>query len=911
MNPNSRFQSQGHWHAAEIEAVLARLESRADGLSGEEVQRRLRDFGPNRLRPTRQRSALRLFLNQFKNLLVYVLLLSAGVTVLIGHWIDAAVIFGVVLLNAVIGFVQEGKAEKALEAIRNLLSAQATVIREGRRMSIPSDQLVPGDIVLLQAGDKVPADLRLYKIKNLRIDEAMLTGESVPVEKSMAPVELKATIGDRLNMAFSGTLVTYGQGTGVVVATGDHTEIGRISALLALAPPMTTRLLRKMAAFSRTLTIAIGALAAVTLAFGIFIRQYQFGEMFLAAVGLAVAAIPEGLPAILTITLAIGVQRMAQRHAIVRRLPSVETLGSVTVICSDKTGTLTRNEMMVKTVATADDWFEVGGNGYAPSGTFLIKGEELTCHLAEGKAFACNRYPALVDLARGALLCNEASLHQVDDSWQVQGDPTEGALVSLGMKAGLDPAELSRQWPHLDMIPFDSEYQFMATLHRDASKDAIIFIKGAPERILEKCAYQRQGGKDVLLEHSFWHDQIYHIASRGQRPLAVASKRVTNGKAQLSLADVEGDLTLLGVVGIIDPPRDSAISAIQKCKSAGIRVKMITGDHVLTALAIAAEMGIGDGVTALTGREINDLSEDRLQALVQKVDVFARVIPEHKLRLVKALQTAGEVVAMTGDGVNDAPALKQADIGVAMGIKGTEAAKEAAEMVLTDDNFASIEHAVEEGRTVYDNIKKAIMFILPTNGGEAGIIIAAIAFGRLLPITPVQILWVNMITAVTLALSLAFEPPEQKVMQRPPRNPQESILSPFLVWRIGFVSFIMVAGTFGLFLWERNAGVSIEAARTVAVNTLVGFEVFYLFSSRYIHESAFTREGFLGSSYALAAIGLVVVLQLLFTYATTMQKLFGTRGITGSQWARIVAIAVCILILVEIEKWIWRRRRQK
>lgn len=895
------------WHANEIEAVFNQVQSRPEGLTQEIARQRLATYGPNRLRPPKKRGPWILFLAQFNNLLIYVLLVAAGVTMLLGHWVDAGVIFGVVLLNALIGLVQEGKAEKALDAVRNLLSPQATVLRDDKRISLSAEQLVPGDVIVLQSGDRVPADLRLFTVKNLRIDEAALTGESVPVEKSVAPVKKNAVIGDQTCMAFSGTLVTYGQGSGVVVSTGDNTELGRISTMIAQAQTLTTRLLLKMAEFGRWLTFAIMGLAAVTFVFGIIVRNYGISDMFLAAVGLAVAAIPEGLPAIMTITLAIGVQRMARRHAIIRRLPSVETLGSVTVICSDKTGTLTRNEMTVKTIVTATDLFEVSGVGYEPQGTFTVNGSEFSCYLISGTDISCPDYPNLIQLARAAMLCNDASLHEVGGQWQVQGDPTEGALIVLGMKAGLDHAVEQAQWPRIDSIPFEPEHRFMATLHRDQADNGSIYLKGAPERVLEMCDRQRNAGNNRPLDLAYWQGRVQQIASREQRPLAVAFKETDQDHYQLRFEDVQTGLILLGIVGIIDPPRGDAISAVQQCQAAGVRVKMITGDHVLTARAIGAEMGIGDGTTALTGQELDTMSDDQLRQIVGPVDVFARVSPEHKLRLVKALQANGEVVAMTGDGVNDAPALKRADIGVAMGIKGTEVAKEAAEMVLTDDNFASIAHAVEEGRTVYDNIKKAVTFILPTNGGEAGVIIAAIILGRVLPITPVQILWVNMITAVTLALSLAFEPPEAGVMKRPPRDPGERILSPFLIRRIMFVSAILVAGTFGLFIWERLNGASIEAARTVAVNTLVMFEVFYLFNTRYLRDPIFSREGILGSSYVIAAICLVVGFQMLFTYISPMQQLFGTAAINPAAWGRIIMISASVLFVVELEKYLLRK----
>ncbi|MBZ0145438.1 MAG: HAD-IC family P-type ATPase, partial [Rhodocyclaceae bacterium] len=686
--------------------------------------------------PPKKRGPLLRFLAQFHNVLIYVLLAAVAVTAALGHYVDSGVILAVVLANTVIGFFQEGKAEAALDAIRNMLSHTAAVLRDGRRREIPAEELVPGDIVFLASGDKVPADLRLVEARSLRVDEAALTGESEAVEKDLAPVAEAAPIGDRRPMAYSGTLVTYGQAKGLVTATGEATEIGRIGRMLAEVEEIATPLLRKMAVFARWLTGAILLSAAALFAFGVLARDFSVAEMFTAAVGLAVAAIPEGLPTILTVTLAIGVQRMARRHAIIRRLPAVETLGSVTVICSDKTGTLTKNEMTVQRVVTAGRTFEVGGAGYAPHGGFSVDGAELALPDA----------PELADIARAALLCNDAVLHEAGGEWKLEGDPTEGALLTLALKAGLERHYESESLPRVDAIPFESEHRFMATLHHDHAGHAFAFVKGAPERLLQMCTRQRVAGEDRPLDDAFWHRQVEALAAAGQRVLALAEAPMEKGKRELDFADVEQGLTLLALVGIIDPPREEAIAAVAQCRAAGIRVKMITGDHGVTARAIGAAMGIGDGRRVLTGAEIEALDDAALRGAVREVDVFARASPEHKLRLVRALQAEGEIVAMTGDGVNDAPALKQADVGVAMGLKGTEAAKEAAEMVLADDNFASIAHAVEEGRTVYDNLRKAITFLLPINGGESLSLVAAVLLGLTLPITPVQILWVNMVS---------------------------------------------------------------------------------------------------------------------------------------------------------------------
>jgi potassium/sodium efflux P-type ATPase len=632
-----------------------------------------------------------------------------------------------------------------------MLSPNAIVLRDGRQTTIQAEDLVPGDIVLLQSGDKVPADLRLFRVKGLQIQESILTGESMAVEKITDPVAQETVIGDRLCMAYSGTLVTHGQGSGIVVATSAQTEIGRISTLVSEVESVTTPLLRQMAQFGRWLTLAILGIAIITFAFGSMVRDYAVAEMFLAAVSLAVAAIPEGLPAIMTITLAIGVQRMAQRNAIIRKLPAVETLGAVTVICSDKTGTLTRNEMTVRTIATAAYLFKLGGTGYDPHGAIS---------LVNRNVFPEER-PLLQEVLRAAMLCNDASLEQRNSEWLVHGNPMEGALLVAGLKARLDLEAETKQYPRTDLIPFESEHRFMATLQHSHTGDAFIFLKGAPERVLEMSVYQRTVDDVEPIDRNYWLSRVDEMAQQGQRVLAIAVKPVDYEQVELTFSDVENNLTLLGLFGLIDPPREEAIEAVQACNKAGIRVKMITGDHGATARAIAQQLRIVNADDVLTGQELELMSEDELRQRVQDVDIYAHVNPEHKLRLVRLLQKQGVIVAMTGDGVNDAPALKRADVGTAMGQSGTEAATEAAEMVLADDNFASIIHAVEEGRTVYDNLKKAILFILPTNGGEALIILAAIVLGfHQLPLTPVQILWVNMVTAVTLALSLAFEPPE-------------------------------------------------------------------------------------------------------------------------------------------------------
>jgi len=889
-----------NWHTESTETVFKLLETTLNGLSNREADNRLKKYGLNRLPKIKVRGPLMRFFYQFHNVLIYVLISASAVTAMLGHWIDASVILGVVFINALTGFVQEGKAENALKAIQQMLSLNAMIMRDDRQLTIQAKALVPGDIVLLQPGDKVPADLRLFRVKGLEVQESVLTGESIAVEKKTEPVRMETVLGDRLCMAYSGTLVTHGQGMGIVVRTGEKTELGRISILVSEVKSVTTPLLRQMSQFSRWLTFAILIIAVITFSFGTLVRDYIIAEMFLAAVSLAVAAIPEGLPAIMTITLAIGVQRMAKRNAIIRSLPAVETLGAVSVICSDKTGTLTRNEMTVRMIASSSSQFELSGTGYDPHGSIRQM----------NKPELVDERSLLLELLRAAVLCNDASLEQKNDEWLVHGDPMEGALLIAGLKASLDVEAEAKQYPRTDLIPFESEHRFMATLHHSHTGEAFIFLKGAPERVLEICSYQKSVNDNQPIDRNYWLSRIEEIAKQGQRVLAIAVKAVSYEQLELKFSDVDDNLTMLGMFGLIDPPREEAIEAIQVCDKAGIRVKMITGDHGITALAIARQLKLVNIDEVLTGQELELMSEDELRKKVQDVDVYARVNPEHKLLLVRLLQERGLIVAMTGDGVNDAPALKRADIGTAMGHNGTEAAKEAAEMVLADDNFASIMHAVKEGRTVYDNLVKAILFILPTNGGEALIILAAILFGfHQLPLTPVQILWVNMVTAVTLALSLAFEPSEKNVMQRPPRNAFESMLTPYLIWRVMFVSVILMSGTFGLFLWEMEQGANIEHSRTVAVNTLIMFEIFYLFNSRYITASVLNWSGLTDNRYVLIAIAILIIFQLGFTYLPSMQSLFGTTAIDFYMWLRILLVSSSVLFLVELEKFFVRFMR--
>ena len=883
------------WHAQPAHRALAHFNSHIDGLSHSEAELRMHEFGPNRLPARAASGPVKRFFLQFHNLLIYVLLLAALVTLALGEWLDSTVIFGVVVINALVGFVQEGKAEQAMQAIQQMLTLDSTVRRAGQTIRTPAEQLVPGDLVVLEAGDRVPADMRLLECRDLRIEEATLTGESVPVDKQIEAVPGEASLGDRRSMAYSGTLVSAGSGMGVVVATAGQTELGGISHMLGEVVSLQTPLLTDMARFAKQLTVLILLLALATFAFGVLLRDYGTEDMLLAAVGLAVAAIPEGLPAVLTITLALGVQRMARRRAIIRRLPAVESLGAVTVICTDKTGTLTRNEMTVQQVYTAAHHYQIEGIGYAPEGYVHCDGAKV-CVIDEAHD--------LKELARAGLLCNSASLQPHADGWSITGDPTEAALLTLAGKLNLQHAHESTHLPRVDIIPFSSERRAMASLHHDHFGHGLIYMIGAPERLLELCNRQWRNGTPEPIDLRYWHQVLAEGATQGLRMLALALRPLDAAQHELDNRDLEGDMVLLGLVGMLDPPRDEAICAIAECAAAGIQVKMITGDHAATASAIAKKLGLGDK-PALTGADLDRLSDAELDARLNETAVFARTSPTHKLRLVQRLQATGARVAMTGDGVNDAPALKRADIGIAMGIKGTEVAKEASQMVLADDNFATIAHAVEEGRAVYDNLKKSILFILPTNGGEALVLLAAIALGLTLPITPLQVLWVNMITAVTLALALAFEPGEHDLMRRPPRDPSAALLSGHLLWRVLFVAALMTVACLGVFIYSQAYGWSLERSRTLAVNVLVACEIGYLFSSVRINAPA--RFGWRANPMVWSMIGLLAGLQLAFTHWKPLQLMFDTEALSIAAWGFCTLIGALLMLIIELEKWLRRK----
>ncbi len=893
-------ETRTDWHAQTARQILARLGSSPAGLSPQEAAERLAKHGPNAFPQARRRAGpVRRFLRQFNNLLIYVLLVAAAITAGLGHWIDTAVILAVVLVNAVIGFVQEGRAEAAIAALHRMLAPRATVLRGGNRLRIPTEELVPGDVILVEAGDRVPADARLIEANRLKAQEAILTGESVPVGKSAEQVARDAPLGERRSMLFSGTLIVAGQGRAVVTATGAATEIGRISGMLAEVEELTTPLVARMDAFARSITALILLSAALLLLYGHFVQHHPFEELFMTVVGLSVAAIPEGLPAVLTIALAAGVRRMAARHAIVRRLPAIETLGALTVICTDKTGTLTRNEMMVASLRTAAAGYRVTGEGYLADGEILPDAPDIPAgDAAPGRASDI----ALDRLIAAGLACNDSALLDADDGRTVAGDPMEAALLVLAEKAGrlADRAGIERR----AVIPFDAEYRYMATLDRMPGGDLLVHVKGAPEAVLALCSMQTgPDGRPEPLDHGRWHDRTERMAADGQRVIALAARPARSDQS-LTHDSVGDGLVLLGLVGLIDPPRSEAIAAVAECRGAGIKVKMITGDHAATASAIAARIGIESAHRVLTGADLDLLDDALLVEEARLTNVFARTTAEHKLRLVTALQASGEIVAMTGDGVNDSPALKRADAGVAMGVTGSDAAREVADLVLTDDNFASIAAAVREGRTVFENIRKVISWTLPTNAGEAAVIVIALLGGLAMPLSALQILWVNLVTAGSLGVALAFERTEPGIMRRPPRAVNAPLLDHTLVWHVLLVSVLFVAGTYGMFNYALAQGYDLELARTLAVNMVIVLEIFHLFFIRNFHATSLTWEAVRGTPAVWITVAVVVVGQVLFTYAPFMHRLFSTRPVTLLDGAIVIGTGIAFFAMVEMEKQI-------
>lgn len=896
------------WHTKNAYEVSKSLQTDYEkGLSLEEVKIRKSKFGLNIVTIKKKRHPIYQLLHQFTQPLVFILVIAGTITAFLNHWVDTGVIFGVVIINSIVGFIQEYKAGRAMEALMKMVTSENVVIREGSRIRISSLEIVPGDIVILHSGEKVPADMRLYYTRDLKVDESMLTGESVPSGKSTDALSKDAILAERKNMAYGGTFVTYGHGIGVVVETGDNTESGKISQSMYIAQDIATPLTKKITQFSKVLLFVVLGLATATFIVGYLFLHSSVENLFMETVALAVAAIPEGLPAAMTITLAFGVRHMAKKHAIIRKLPAVETLGSTTIICSDKTGTLTENQMTVTEVYAGGNFYHVSGSGYNPNGVFLKEQNQVDF----------NKHQVLKECLIAGLLCNNSDLIKKGGRWESEGDPTETALIVSARKAGLEETALNH-FNRIDEIPFESHLQYMATFHQIPNNEYnTVYLKGAVEKILEKSCYvmaEDQDGKNVIKKLESYEIQKLQsvsdeIGSRGLRVLAFAKKEISKEKSRIDESDVKDNIIFLGIQAMIDPPREEVIDAVRTCQRAGIKVKMITGDNLKTAINIAEKIGLNKvhdkdsilPIVAITGKELQQYSEDEVADIVERAEVFARVLPEQKLILVKALQSKGHIVAMTGDGVNDAPALKQADIGIAMGISGTDVAKEAADMVLTDDNFTSIKDAVEEGRRILDTLIKFIIWTLPTNFGEGLVVVTAIFGGLVLPILPVQILWINLTTALALGLMLIFEPKEKDSMERPPRAPHTPILTGELVIRIILVSVIILGGVYGLFFFEQSSGASLPEARTIAVNTIVMIELFYLFNCRSLTKSMF-QIGMFSNKFIWIGVAVMICIQILFTYLPIMNDVFDSHPISIMSWLKIIGIAAITYVIIEIVK---------
>ncbi|WP_343646189.1 cation-transporting P-type ATPase [Enterobacter sp.] len=880
-----------------VDETLANSNSTLDGLSGAEASARLQQYGENALPQKPGKPAWLRFLAHFNDVLIYVLLVAALLKLIMGHWVDMFVILGVAVINALIGHIQESNAEKSLQSIRNMLSSEAVVVRQGNHETVPTTALVPGDIVVIRAGDRIPADLRVIEAHNLRVEEAILTGESTVVEKNTDPLSGELPLGDRYNLLYSGTTVSSGGGKGLVVATGGDTELGHINQMMSDIEKHRTPLMVQMDKLGKTIFITILVMMVALFVFSLIFRDMPVSELVLSLISLAVAAVPEGLPAIISIILSLGVQAMARRKAIIRKLPTVETLGAMTVICSDKTGTLTMNEMTVKAVITADTTYRVEGDSYEPVGNIHPVDDPTPVTVTPGSVL--ERYLRTIDL------CNDSQLMKDEQGlWKITGGPTEGALKVLAAKIPLPAVDTEMR----SKIPFDSQYKYMSTLYRLGDEE-VILITGAPDVLFRLCQFQQTDTGLQPFDQPYWEGKIEEYAREGLRMVAAAWKPANDGQRELDHPDLQDGVILLGIAGMMDPPRPEAITAIADCLQAGIRVKMITGDHPQTAMSIGQMLGIGNAASAITGRELEAMDDHQLSEAAQKYDIFARTSPEDKFRLVQALQSKQEVVGMTGDGVNDAPALKRADVGIAMGIKGTEVTKEAADMVLTDDNFATIASAVHEGRRVYDNLKKTILFIIPTNIAQALLIIIALLAGNLIPLTPVLILWMNMATSATLSFGLAFEAGEKNIMSRPPRKANLHVMDGYAIWRVAFVGLMIAISAFVLEAWLQPRGYSPEFIRTVLLQTLVTAQWFYMLNCR-VTDGFSLSKGLLANKGIWVVSGVLLLLQLLIIYAPFMQMLFGTEALPLRYWIITLLVGFVMFLIVEVEKVLTRRWRK-
>ncbi len=895
-------QEATSWHTLSVEQAMAELNTNPDGLSDRDAKLRLQQFGPNALKEERKIPRSVVFLTQFRNPLIYILLIASILSFIGEHPVDGSVILAVVTLNAVIGFLQEHRAEKALEALKKLSALHATVARSGEEIDIDTAELVPGDIVVLDVGDKVPADCRLFEAVNMQVDESALTGESLPVSKGIEPMPIITALADRSNMIYSGTTVTYGRGMAIVAATGMSTEIGRIASAVAAEPSQLTPVQRKLSSLASYLGI-IGLLVAIAIMIAGFARHLPLLDLFFLGVAAAVSFIPEGLPAVITVVLAIGVQRMAKNCAVIRKLPAVETLGSATVICSDKTGTLTKNEMTVRAAYTGTEAFSVSGEGYAPEGAFFMHGMKV----------AAESHTDLDALMTALVLCNDSRLHREDSSWRIIGDPTEAALVVAGEKLGFKKHDLSIVQPRVDEIPFDSQIRYMATLHELPDGRKVAYVKGAPERVLGMCDRYLRDAREAPLTADIsegFAAQNASMAADALRMLAAAYKEFPSETCEIEHHDVASGLTFLGAVGMMDPPREEAKLAIQAAHRAGIRVIMITGDHADTARTVAEILGLLEsGMRVVPGHTLDAMTDAQLIASIGRIAVFARAEPEHKLRIIRALKTRGEIVAMTGDGVNDAPALKLADIGIAMGITGTDVAKEASHMILLNDNFATIVNAIEEGRNIFATIRRVTLYLLATNTGEVLIYLSTLLSGLPIPLLPVQILWVNLVTDGFSTIPLAMEPREAGILLEPPRNPNAPIVDRSMLLRMLFIAGFMLAGTLGLYYWGLMH-IPIEKARTYAFVTIVFFQVFNVFNIRSSRCSIFSI-GFLSNPYVLAGAAASVIAQILAVHTPFFQSIFRTVPLSPAEWILCAGVASTVFWAEEIRKRFISNRRNE
>ncbi len=887
---------QEPWHSISPDEALQALDSRRSGLTEAEARTRLLQYGPNQLKGKKKTPPVLVFLRQFLSPLIYVLLVAAVISIIVQHFIDAWVILGVLLLNAIIGFVQETRAEKAMEALIRMAAPKARVRREGSIKMVPAQEIVPGEILLFETGDRVPADARLIEASNLKVNEATLTGESVPVDKHTKSLAGELPLAERKNLVFMGTIVTYGRATAMVVKTGMSTEIGKIATSIQEVKPEKTPLQKSIGKLSRYIIGLFLGVCALLVAVGL-LKGMEWLEVFLLAVAAAVSAIPEGLPAVVTVVLAMGMRIMAHRNAIIRKLVAVETLGSATIICSDKTGTLTLNQMTVRRLYVGSRWVEVSGEGYVPEGEFQQDGHKLSPE----------EEPTLALHLRIGALCNDAVLTMEDDRCcSIFGDPTEGALVVAAAKAGMNKEKLEKTFPRLDEIPFQSEKQYMATLHPGDGR-RVAYVKGAAEKILSLSQYQFKGSEIVPLEEADTQAILQAndaMAGEAMRVIATAYVDLPSDLEDLEDEHIRGNLVFVGLAGMADPPREEAKEAVRLCEQAGIKVVMITGDNRVTAESIARQLDLPPG-KSVTGKELQEMSDEELSRQVEDISVFARIEPLHKLRIVNAFKSHGHIVAMTGDGVNDAPALKAANIGIAMGITGTDVAKEAGDMTLADDNFASVVAAVDEGRAIFNRLRNVIFFLLSTNIGELLALVLTILFVGKAPLLAVQIIWVNLVTDTASAIPLGLEPKVGDELKQPPRHPRVGLLFPGLIFRIGFLAVMMSVGVFTIFNWAQ-ARVSLEEARTIAFCSLVAFEWFRAFNARSDERTVF-KLGILRNRYLVAAIVVAIILQLAVIYAPPLQVAFRTVPLGIDKWGIAILAGGSLFVIEETRKLIFPR----